>query len=320
MWRTRSWGLVILEVLGSACLVAWGLSTRTPIAVVFFSLWAPGLLVSFALFGGRSERRWAAVVTGVLTALLVGGVVLLLVRGQLRKTKVTKATEKDALMDFRRQQNGEAPVRGDRRGPTPGVYRYVAKGQYSVSVAGIGKEKRVLPKTIPAVLIKDGRCWELSLRFFEQHRQTTRYCTDEGGSLRMEWVKTENEMFGRKTEGRLTCNPATLIARNDPPGHERSRRCVRASKQKRGSPTNGRGDMRFLAREDAHIDGRRVKLLHLRSRFRTKGWQSVKSEQHLWFDASTYMLVSYRAEATGAGLATMTSKIELKLASLEPKR
>jgi hypothetical protein len=318
MWRRRWWLVYLAEVLGALCIAAGWLLSGTAWAAAVNGLWAIGFGVTFPLFAGRGRRWWVAVCTGLITSLVLGGLGYALVRSLFRKTTLAKESVGQAVSDFRRSQGAaKAAAEGS---PPAGVYQYAATGQYTVSVIGLGKDIRMLPKTVPALLVSDGSCWTLNIRFFKQHQRTVRYCSDKKGGLRMVWLVNQNEFFGFKHLTKSRCEPDQILRPGDKPGHQTPQSCKPMNDNQMFGKTNAKVSFDYIAAESMTIGGQKLRVHHLRRTLVVKSLQSVKVEQHLYYAARTGMLVRYRINGKGSGLATFKSDYELTLVSLSPKR
>jgi len=318
MWRRRWWLVYLAEVLGALCVAAGWFLKGMPWAVAANGLWAVGFGITFPLFAGRGKRWWVVVTTGLVTSLALGGLGYALVRSQFRKTKVAKASEGQAVSEFRR--SGGASSKTAEGTPPAGVYQFSATGQYTVSVPGLGKDVRVLPKTLPAVLVSKGRCWELNIRFFKQHQRTVRYCSEKKGHLRMVWLLNQNEFFGLKHLTKTRCVPDLILRPGDEPGHQTAQTCKPVGVDQRFGKTDAKVMFEYVAANTMTIGGRKVRVHHLRRTLVVKSLQSARVVQHLHYADETGMLVRYRVNGGGSGLATFRSDYQITLTSLSPKR
>ncbi len=318
MWRRRWWLAYGAHMLGALCIASGWLLWGSTWAMAVNILWALGFGVAFPIHAGRRRRAWLVACTGLAASLLLGGAAYGLLRSRLSKTKVSKATEGEAFADFRHNQ---ANLKGAAKGiPLPGVYRYAASGHYTVSVSGLGSDKRTLPETVPAVLVAEGRCWTLNLRYFKQHHRTIRYCARSGGGLRMMWLENRNEFFGLKHLAKSRCEPDIIYLPGDEPGHRRPQRCRRLEGKSRFGKTNAKASFTYLAAESMTIGGKKIRVHHVRRDLEVKSLQSATIMQHLWYSADTGMLVRYRVHGRGSGLATFKSDFQLTLLDLSPRR
>jgi hypothetical protein len=318
MWRRRWWLVYLAEILGALAIAAGWLLHGEPWAVAVNLLWAVGFGISFPLFAGRGKRWWVAVTTGLIASLALGGLGYALVRSQFGKTKVAKESVGNAVTDFRRSKgSGGSSAEGV---PAAGVYQFAGTGKYTVAVAGLGKDTRVLPKIIPALLVSEGRCWTLNIRFFKQHQRTVRYCSDKKGGLRMVWLLNQNKFFGLEHKAKSRCEPDQIFRRGDKPGHSIAQLCKPMDDNQRFGKTNAKATFDYMATESMTIGGQKIKVHHLRRTLIVKSLQSARVEQHLYYADQTGMLVRYRIDGKGSGLATFKSDYELTLMSLSPKR
>ncbi len=318
MWRRRWWLVYLAEVLGALCIGAGWLLKGSPWAFSVNVLWALGFGISFPLFAGRGKRWWVAVATGLIASFALGGLGYALIRSQFSKTKVAKESVGHAVADFRRTQGATNTAAAGL--PPPGVYQYAATGKYTVAVAGLGKDTRVLPKTVPALLVSDGNCWTLNIRFFKQHQRTVRYCSDKKGGLRMVWLINQNKFFGLEHKAKSRCEPDQILSPGDKPGHSTPQKCKPMDKNQRFGKANATAVFDYIAAESMVISGQKLKVHHLRRTLVVKSLQSANVKQHLYYADKTGMLVRYRIDGKGSGLATFKSDYELTLKSLSPKR
>lgn len=318
MWRRRWWLVYLAEVLGALCVAAGWFLHGAPWAAAGHGLWAVGFGATFPLMAGRGKRWWVAVATGLITSLVLGGLGYTLVRSRFGKTKVAKESVGQVVSEFRRSRGAStATAEGT---PPAGVYQYAATGHYTIAVAGLGEDKRVLPKTVPALLTAKGSCWTLNVRFFKQHQRTVRYCSDKKGGLRMVFIINQNEFFGIKHLTKSSCLPDQIIRAGNKAGDKTPQTCKPVGADQRFGKTNAKASFDYIAAETMTISGQKIRVHHMRRTLVVKSLQSANVEQHLYYAAKTGMMVRYRVNGTGSGLATFKSNYELTLVNLSPKR
>jgi uncharacterized protein YneR len=319
MWRRRWWLAYLAEVIGAICIAAGWVLKGSASAVAINVAWAVGFGIAFPLFAGRQKRWWVVVGTSLVITLVVGALGYGLVRSRFRKTKAAQATVGKAVADFRRARGALlAAERG--RVPLSGVYKYAATGYYEIGLPALGKDRRVLPKAVPAVLAPSGNCWELSVRYFKQHHWTVRYCRDPRAGLRMVWLRNTNEFFGMKTWSQYRCDPDVILRPGDQPGRQWQQLC----KPQEPKPVFGSAQVkvavRYVGTESMTIGGRTLKAHHLHRTINMTGIQVSVIEQDLWYAAESGMMVRLHLKGQGSGIAKFDSDYQLTLKSLSPKR
>jgi hypothetical protein len=277
--------------------------------------------------------RWAKVklvaATAVTTALILGAVGYGLVRHRFGKTQATRATVNQAVSDFRKtRKKGKAPGPERGKAPPPGVYQYAATGFYEVEVAVLGKDRRVLPKTVPAVLVSDGDCWELTLRYFAQHHWTARYCRSPRGGLRFVWAKNKNEFFAMKNRSHTFCTPDVILrpgglpgpGPGSEPGTEWKEKCRRNPPSPHDKDAKIDVTVRYVGVETVLVGATKVEAYHMRSAVKMKASVSGTFHQDFWYARGSGMLVKLRAKGEASGMAKFVSDYQLTLKSLSPTR
>lgn len=319
MWRQRRWLLYFAEVFGALCIAAGWLLKGSPWAVGINSLWAIGFGVTFPMFAGRGKRLWVVVTTGLLVTVLLGGLGYVVLRNRFGKTKMKKATEGQAVSEFRRNHKGANKAAEGT--PQAGVYQYSGIGEYTVAVPSLGTDKRVLAKTMPALLTaKKDRCWTLNVRFFAQHQRTVRYCAEKDGTLRMKWIINTNEFFGLKHHTKSRCTPDIIYRPGYKPGHKSPQTCKPMNDNQMFGKANAKAVWEFVGTESMTIGGKKLRVHDLKRTLVVKSLQSAKVVQHLYYDDQSNMLVRYRVKGVGSGLANFKSNYQITLVSLTPKR
>ncbi len=319
MWRERRWLLYLPAVLGALCAGAGWFLKGVPYSTAVHMLWAIGFGISFPAFAGRGKRWWVALATGLVGSLALSSVGFYVLKTRFGKTKMSKVSEKEAVSEFRRKQG---KVGGVVEGtPASGVYKFTGKGQYTIAVPGLDTDKRVLPKTLPAVLVSEGRCWILDTRFFKQHTRKVRYCADKDGGMRMKYIINHNEFFGLKNITKSRCEPDLIIPPGAKKGHQVKQTCRPMSDTtSRFGKANAKATWTYLGTEPLTIGGKKRSIHHMRRVLIIKSLQSAHVEQHLYYDVQTKMLVRYWVKGSGSGLANFKSDYQIDLVSLTPKR
>lgn len=265
-------------------------------------------------------RSWPLVLsTALLTTLGLAAAGYGLVRHRFQRTQVSRASKEQALADFRRGRSAASPA---SLGKTPpgGVYTYRATGYYEAEVPVLGKERRDMPKTVPAILVPSGDCWELTHRYFEQHHWTGRFCRDPEGGLRLDWARNKNEMFSMKTESRSICEPRALVLPGKRPGEPWTLTCTSDPPRPERSPGNVEMLGSLVGEETVEVDGRPQPARRVRRAFTMKGPHSGSMVQDLWIAAESGMLLQLTVKGDGKGMAKFVSDYRLTLQSLTPSR
>jgi len=318
MWRRRWWLAYLAAVSGAFCVAAgWLLHGSLPVAAIN-AVWAVGFGITFPLFAGRHKRWWVVVSSGLVATLAVGALGYAALRSRFRKTMVSKASTRQAVSDFRRSHGANRLV-ARRRTPQPGVYEYAATGHYKVTVPGLGEDRRVMPKTVPAVLVSKGDCWELTVRYFKQHHWTVRYCRDPKMGLRLVWLKNTNEIFGLKSDSRSICEPDVILRPGDKPGRQWPQRCRPKDPNPFFGDAKGTAVARYVGAVHMTVGGRKVVAHHLRRSVKITGMLASVVEQNLWYTESG-MMVRFHVTAKGSGVARFVADYGLTLMDLSPKR
>ncbi|MFH2005079.1 MAG: hypothetical protein ABI333_00700 [bacterium] len=298
-----------------------------PISFLLGAL-AGGLLVRY--WHARSDTPEASIrrqklklvaVSALATTLFLGVSGFAAFRYKFRAKPMSKASTAEAVADFRKAGGSTA---AERKGlPPGGVYTYHAKGHLKVESALFGNIHRPLPKTIPAVLIVKGKCWELGLRLFKQHQRTERYCKSDGGvKLEQRWEK--NLMFGIETFTRQQCGPHGILGPTGKPGSTwTSTWKVLEHKTTMPLPMK-RPDLElhitYVGVTKLDIGGRQVSAHHLRQNARFTGPVSGTLNREVWYAVDTGLMLKLHVKSQGSGMATVTIDRRYTLASLTPKK
>ncbi len=318
MWRRRSWLLYLLELVGALCITAgWLLQLSLPTAAVN-AAWVVGFGFCFPLFAGRGKRWFVVLGTGLGVIVVVGALGYGVIRSRFKKTRVNKASMGQAMSDYRRSVGG-ALKESQGRTPPSGVYQYAATGYYTVTVKGLGTDKRVMPKKVPAVLTAKGDCWELTVRYFKQHHWGIRYCNDPKRGLLFKWQRNRNSFFGLENDSRSVCDPDRLLRPGDKPPVRWSMKCRPKDPNPFFGKGKAQGTVRFVGIETVTVGGKKLRARHVHRHIEITGMQSAKVDQHLWYSDSNMML-KFKVVSKGVGMASFFSDYAITLMSLTPKR
>ncbi|MFH2005057.1 MAG: hypothetical protein ABI333_00590 [bacterium] len=275
---------------------------------------------------GRWPKVKLVAATAVLTTLLLGALGYGLVRHRFKKTQASGASVRQAVSDFRKTGSSAAKQLG--KSPAGGVYRYAATGFYEVEAPVLGKDRRVMPKTVPAVLVPDGDCWELTIRYFKQHHWTARYCRGPQGGLRFVWAKNKNEFFSMKNRSHTFCTPNVILrpgglpgpGPDSAPGTEWKEVCKRKMPKAHQNKADVDITIRYVGVESVTVGKRAVLAHHLRSSFSMKGMMSGTFQQDFWYAKSSGLLIKLRTKGRASGMGKFVSDYQLTLQSLSPTR
>jgi len=278
---------------------------------------------------GRWQKVKLVAATTVITALTLGALGYGLVRHRFGKTQATRATVNQAVADFRRtsKRGGAAGAHGGKA-PPGGVYQYAATGYYEVDVPVLGKDRRVMPKTVAAVLVRHGDCWELTLRYFTQHHWTARYCRGPRGGLRFMWVKDRNEFFSIKNQSHTYCTPDVILRPGGLPGPgpgaaprtEWKEQCKRKNPGPHDNKAKVDITIRYMGVETVLVGTKKVEAHRLRSFFTMQAMVSGKFHQDFWYARGSGMLVKLSNKGQASGMAKFISDYQLTLKSQSPTR
>lgn len=268
------------------------------------------------------QKLKLVVLTALATTVLLAATGYGIVRLKFRKTEMSQASTGKAVEDFRKAGVGKA-AEGT---PPGGVYTYHTKGYLKVSSALLGNEHRPLPKSIPAVLIPKGKCWDLTLRLYAQNHRGERYCKGDDGTLRLEGRWEKDEMFGIKTSTRQRCEPPLLIGAASvlTPGRA-WKMDWKVVEHKTTMPVPiSRPDLplqvTYVGREDLEIEGKKIPAHRLRMAAKYGGGVKGTLDRDVWYSVDTGMMLKLNVKSLGTGLANMTIDRQYTLASLTPKQ
>ena len=264
------------------------------------------------------RQKWKLVLaTALLTTLSLAAVGYGLIHTRFRTTQAKQETVGQAVSDYRKAQ-GAAPKKSNGKAPPGGVYQYQGSGFYELTVPVLGRERRVLPKTIPAVLLAEGDCWELNLRFFKQHHRKARYCQDPKAGLRVVWIKNKNEFFSMKNDSHSTCTPDVMVRPGAQPGRQWNQDCKPGKVNPHFGAPKVTVVVRYLGRESLTIGTRATQAHHLRRTLTLSGIQTGIIVQNIWYATDSGMLLKLRMKGEGKGVAKYVSDYQLTLTSLSP--
>lgn len=318
MWRGRWWWAYGSEVLGALAIAAgWALKLELW-AVGISVAWALGFGLCFPLYAGRGKRWWVVLSTGLVTVLVLGAVGYGVIRLRFRKTRVSRVSTGQVISEYR-EKVAASHKRDTGRTPPPGVYEYAARGHYVVTATGLGTDRRVMPKTVPAVVTAKGDCWVLAVRYFKQHHWSVRYCKDPKVGLRLKWLRNANNFFGLESIAWSVCDPDVLVRAGGKPPGQWPQKCRPKSPSRLFGSAKGTGLVRSLGVETLQLGKQTVTVHHVHRTVEITSLQTAKTEQHMYY-AKSGMLVRLRVKSSGKGLATFVADFEIKLLSLSPKR
>jgi hypothetical protein len=298
----------------------------TPIAFVLGALCGGALVwiwrrkrgADGGLSSGQKYKLVAA--TALTTVLLVAAVGYGVIRWRFRSAPATGASESQALKEFRRANPSGAGAA--RRGmPTAGVYAYKASGFYAMDAPLLGKERRDMPASIPAVLVHKDRCWNLTIRYFKQHHWTAQYCRTPAGRLERPWLEDKNEMFNMTTINHNRCTPLAILGPTGKIGAQWKQECKHVGPKPK--LTLGKRDttVTYVGLVPLTIGGQQVMAHHVNRHIKVTGIMgSGDLRRDVWFEKDTGMLLQLKQGGSLSGLGKMTAEYRLVLADLSPKK
>lgn len=128
-----------------------------------------------------------------------------------------EVSEQDAVDDFRdRTTTPTSPETEDDPTtpaiPEPGVYTFAAEGSEDVKLGPLPAQTRPFPDQVTATVVDEGGgCFQLTLSFFEEHTEDTRYCATEDGLTLV--AHTKHQKIGALSPtGEMSCDPSVLLA------------------------------------------------------------------------------------------------------------
>ncbi len=269
---------------------------------------------------GRYYRLRLVAVTALLTLVVAAGGAYVSIRVVFRSRPARPASTERALAEFRStrfQDNAPGAAPGSGATPAPGVYTYNSSGYFHTEAPLLGTEHRDLPESVPAVLVADGNCWDLTVRYFEEHHWTTRYCSDRAGALRVPSSRTESEHFGQKVTVTTSCTPDLVFRAGMKPGDTAAGSCNSQNDSGFGSPDSMPVEWLFVGAEELKIGERTVRTRHLRRDVTLEGRQTGTAIRDVWY-APSGLLVRLREQTKSSGIAAVERNYELSLVSVTP--
>lgn len=236
----------------------------------------------------------------------------------------TAVSERDALADFRQQRgttrDGPADEVAERAArtrslPDPGVYTFRASGEEEVKLGPLPTETRSVPERVIATVVDAGDgCFELTVSFFEEHTETTRYCTS-GGSLALD-AHTKHQRIGALSPtAEMSCDPAVLLS------SERSEHELSCELELSGGPRPITAALAGTARarepEELTVGGVAVAATPLTVSYAVTGDLSGSWTETLWADEVGLPLRIERSLDL-SGPATFTERSRLDIEKLAP--
>ncbi len=267
---------------------------------------------------GRHYALRVAGITALVTLIVAAGAAYLTIRVVFRSRPVDRASTDRALEEFRRARGDQATLSGPSGStPTPGVYTYRSTGFFDMSVPLLGTEHRDLPESVPAVLMTDGSCWEQTVRYFEQHRWTTRFCRDSTGTLRIPFSRTENVYFGRDVTIVTTCQPELVLRADMKAGDTVALTCD--SENNVGQKGASKMDvvLVYVGPEEMTIGEHTIQARHFRREVTLSSRQKGSATRDLWY-APSGLLLRLRSRTKSSGITNVNDEYELVLTSLTP--
>lgn len=153
----------------------------------------------------------------------IAAVVVALAAWVLWPRGTTEVTTEAAVAQFRSSRGGtgaqDTAGRSDPQNPVPepGVYEYRASGTQHVKLGPLPGEDRTLPGTVTIVVGEPTRapggevCFDWTLNLFAEHTETTTWCSDNKGTLRLT-AHTKHQSIGALSPtATVSCDPDMLI-------------------------------------------------------------------------------------------------------------
>lgn len=273
----------------------------------------------------RRQKIKLVAATALATTLLIAISGYAVIRLRFSKTEMQGASSGEALADYRKTRGGTATAH--RSGTPPGgVYTYNTKGYLKASSGLLGNEHHPMPKSIPAVLVPKGECWELTLRIFKQNSRTERYCKDESAGLRLEERWEDNEMFGVKNFTRQRCDPPRLMdseAAGRPGSTWKTIWKVVEHTTSMPFPMSRPDlhmDVTYVGLTKLKIGGQMVPAHQLKQSAKYGGAMRGTLDREVWYAVDTGMMLQLKVKSLGSGLGSLTIDRQFTLASLTPKQ
>ncbi len=264
----------------------------------------------------------ASTVLATVLCLAVAGFVM--IRRQFRGGPAAPASMSQAVQDFRRAHPGARHAAQASDLPRPGVYTYRGQGAFRMTSDLFGNREMKLPATIPAIVVLDGRCWELTIRQYQQRQFTERYCRDPKAGLRLEWRKNRSDMNGVKSRSKSRCEPNTLYGPSGKPGATWAVVCKVLSHHTTSPFKFPRPDLKvsisYVGTREVTIGGHKVRAHYLRQTSDMSGPMQGRMVREVWYAVGTGLMLRLRVRGQGTGLANVKIDQTYTLASLEPKR
>jgi hypothetical protein len=270
---------------------------------------------------GPGSHRTLKVValTALLTLVFAAAGTYATLRIIFRAKPVQEASVDQAVADFRSAKPAAATA-ANKAAPAGGVYTYRSSGSSDLKVPLFGTEHRDLPESVPAVLLRDGDCWDLTVRFFEEHQWATRYCRGEDGAVHHPSSETVNVHFGQKVTASSACEPDEVIVAKMSPGASWSQRCTTKNDSGMGGPSSVDTEMTFVGIEEVEVGGEKVKALHIHRDVTMSGKQTGTTTRDYWFEESSALLVKFRHRMKSSGIGDIEQSYDLALTALTPSK
>lgn len=133
----------------------------------------------------------------------------------------TVVREQDAVASFRDRVAGATtgehagsqvgPTHAPATRPADGVYSYRTRGEETVKLGPLPAEHRTLPDTVTVTVVHStDACFEVTLSFFVEHSEDTRYCSQPSGSLVLDRHRKRQRIGTLSPTAVMSCDPATI--------------------------------------------------------------------------------------------------------------
>ena len=157
-----------------------------------------------------STRRRILVAALVLLLAVVG-----VVAWFVWPRSITPVSENTAVEDFREHTTGTTDLGGAI--PDVGVYTYAGTGDERIKFGPLPTQVRRIPATVTGIVVASGdRCFTLTVNYFVQHTEDTRYCVTGQGALRIDQQVKHQDVASFSVTSTMTCDPSVLLP--DSPG------------------------------------------------------------------------------------------------------
>jgi hypothetical protein len=271
----------------------------------------------------RHTLKVAAVSVGLTLLVAVAGTYAVL-RVLLTSAPLGQAGADEVLRQVRAQGGvagtADVPTAPDRlRAPAAGVYTYAASGYYETTAPVFGAERRELPATVPAALVRDPGGWTLTMHYFDRHRVAHRFVAAPGRVLEEPEIVTDNVRFGIEIRTVLSCRPPEAVRAGLVPGATWPQECGAVTTGLMGATQTLASNATFVGTEPLTVGGKQVEAWHVRRETTVAGSQTGTLLRDVWYATDTGMLLRFETSSTTTGLADHDEKIRLELVSLEPK-